>query len=259
MPKKQKKNKKVTIDLPATHPSLPKAPKKKKNKKVYFDMDVQDAIVRYNSLDPDKNQIERNKIYQEEIHKAFDKLCENIINTFKFEYFDDVYIDVKHETVAFLVMNIHKYDHTKGSKAFSYFSVVAKNYLILHNNANYKKYKTHHDISTLSNMSIKNNEKNSYLNDFIDDLIEYFEQNMSTIFKNSIDIDVAYAIIELFKKRDGIENFNKKSLYILIREMTNVNTSQITRVTNVFKKHYTKLLSRYDKYGTLADNKNKFF
>ena len=66
-------------------------------------------------------------------------------------------------------------------------------------------------------------------------------------------------ILELFKKRDGIENFNKKSLYILIREMTNVNTSQITRVTNIFKKYYTKLLSQYDKYGTLADNKNKFF
>ena len=235
-------------------------PKKKKaKKKLYFGMEVQDAIVRYNDLDPEKDQTKRNKIYQEEIHKAFDKLCENIINTFKFEYFDDVYIDVKTEVVSFLVMNMHKYDHTKGSKAFSYFSVVAKNYLILHNNANYKKYKTHHDISVLSNISVKNNEKNIFLNDFIDDMINYFEQNISTIFKNKTDIDIAYAIIELFKNRDGIENFNKKSLYILIREMTNVNTSQITRVTNIFKKYYIKLLNTYDKYGTLADKKNKFF
>ena len=255
----KKKNKKFEVKASDTHPSLPKAPKKKKNKKVYFDMDVQDGIVRYNALDPDKDQAERNKIYAEEIHYAFDKLCENIINTFKFEYFDDVYVDVKQETLSFLVMNMHKYDHTKGSKAFSYFSVVAKNYLILHNNANYKKYKTHHDISTLSSMSIKNNEKNLYLSDFIDDLIEYFERNISTIFKNSTDIDVAYAILELFKTRDGIENFNKKSLYILIREMTNVNTSQITRVTNIFKKYYKKLLIKYDKYGTLKDEKNKFF
>ena len=58
-------------------------PKKKKAKrKVYFGMEVQDAIVRYNDLDPDTQQSARNKIYQEEIHKAFDKLCENIINTF---------------------------------------------------------------------------------------------------------------------------------------------------------------------------------
>ena len=232
-------------------------PKKKKAKrKVYFGLEVQDAIIRYNDTD---NHILKNKIYQEEIHAAFDKLCENIINTFKFEYFDDVFEDVKTEVVSFLVMNMHKYDHTKGSKAFSYFSVVAKNYLILHNNTNYKKYKTHHDISTLSNISIKSNEKNSFLNDFIDDLVKYFEQNISTIFRNKTDIDVAYAIIELFKKRDDIENFNKKSLYILIREMTNVNTSQITRVTNVFKKYYIKLLSEYDRYGTLINKKNKFF
>ena len=80
----KKKNKKFEIDKSATHPSLPKVPKKKKGKKMYFDMDVQDAIVRYNSLDPDKDQAARNKIYQEEIHYAFDTLCENIINTFKF-------------------------------------------------------------------------------------------------------------------------------------------------------------------------------
>ena len=237
-----------------------KVPKKrgrpKSKKKLYFGPEVQDAIVRYNGSNKSS---ERNKIYQEEIHKAFDKLCENIINTFKFTYFDDGFEDVKTEVVSFLILNMHKYDHTKGSKAFSYFSVVAKNYLILHNNANYKKYKTHHDISTLSNMSTKSNEKNSFLNEFIDDMVIYFEQNISNIFKNSTDIDVAYAIIELFKNRDGIENFNKKSLYILIREMTNVNTSQITRVTNVFKKYYIKLLSEYDRYGTLINKKNKFF
>ena len=116
MPKKTKKTKEV----------VPKPPKKKKaKKKLYFGLDVQDAIVRYNDTD---NHVLKNKIYGEEIHKAFDKLCENIINTFKFTYFDYSFIDIKQETVSFLVMNMHKYDHTKGSKAFSYFSVVAKNY-----------------------------------------------------------------------------------------------------------------------------------
>ena len=110
---------------------------------MYFDENVQDAIIEYNSLDQTKDVSMRNKIYQERIHKAFDKLAENIINTFKFTYFDYGFEDVKHEVVAFMVMNIHKYDHTKGSKAFSYFSIVAKNYLILHNNNNYKKLKTH--------------------------------------------------------------------------------------------------------------------
>ena len=199
-------------------------PKKKKSKKKpYFGMDVQDAIVRYNDLDPVKDQSKRNKIYQEEIHKAFDKLCENIINTFKFEYFDDVYVDVKHETLAFLVMNMHKYDHTKGSKAFSYFSVVAKNYLILHNNPNYKRYCSHTSVDILNSKPISNNKK-EYFSDFLDQAIVYFENNVSNLFKNKKDIDVAYALIELMRGRNDIENFNKKALYILIREMTNTET-----------------------------------
>ena len=90
----------------------------KSKKRMYFDEVVQDAIIQYNMSD---NDVFRNKIYQEKIHPAFDKLCENIINTFKFTYFDDPFEDVKNEVVAFLVMNLHKYDHTKGSKAFSYF------------------------------------------------------------------------------------------------------------------------------------------
>ena len=233
--------------------------KKKKNKRVYFDMDVQDAIVRYNALDPDKNQAERNKIYQEEIHYAFDKLCENIINTFKFEYFDDVYVDVKHEVLAFLIMNIHKYDHTKGSKAFSYFSVVAKNYLILHNNANYKRYCSHTSVDVLNSKAVGGDRK-QYFSDFTEELIDYLEHNISNMFKSKKDIDVAYAIIELLKRRDEIENFNKKALYILIREMTNIETSYITKVVNVFKKEYKNLENQFGTKGMIDKHKkNKFF
>ena len=118
-------------------------PRKKSKRKVYFGQEVQDAIIEYNGS---TDSVERNVIYSTRIHKAFDKLAENIINTFKFTYFDYGFEDIKHEVVAFMVINMHKYDHTKGSKAFSYFSVVAKNYLILHNNNNYKKLKTHDDL-----------------------------------------------------------------------------------------------------------------
>lgn len=234
--------------------------RKPSKKKLYFDMDVQDAIVRYNSLDPDTHQSARNKIYAEEIHTAFDKLCENIINTFKFEYFDDVYVDVKAEVVSFLVMNIHKYDHTKGSKAFSYFSVVAKNYLILHNNANYKKYKIHTSIDILNTKEV-GGSRQGYFEDFTDEVVEYFEENISRLFKSKRDIDVAYSILELMRKRHEIENFNKKALYILIREMTNIETSYITKVVNVFKKEYRYLVNEFETKGVIDKHKkqNKFF
>ena len=229
--------------------------RKPSKKKLYFGMEVQDAIVRYNLAESTST---KNKIYQQEIHKAFDKLAENIINTFKFSYFDSPFEDTKAEVVSFLVMNIHKYDHTKGSKAFSYFSVVAKNYLILHNNNNYKKLKSHDDISVLDNKPISDNKKH-YLEDLTEEMIIYFEANISTIFKKKRDVDVAYSIIELFKRRNEIENFNKKSLYILIREMTNVNTVHITSVVNVFKKKYKTILSEFEETGTISKGKSKFF
>ena len=233
-----------------------KMPRKKKSK-VYFGKDVQDAIIRYN-LSEDFDI--KNKIYQNEIHKAFDKLAENIINTFKFTYFDDPFNDVKHEVVTFMVMNMHKYDHTKGSKAFSYFSVVAKNYLILHNNNNYKKLKTHDGMDVLDRHRSKDISNQSDMLTLTNEIIEYFDNNMNTIFKKDRDLKIGYAIIDLMKQRQDIENFNKKAIYILIREMTNVETAHITSVVNVLKKHYKKLINKYHKDGTIIiDSSGSFF
>lgn len=247
MPKKQKKTREVVPEIP-----------KKKNKRIYFDLDVQDAIVRYNTSDDD---VERSNIYGKEIHYAFDKLCENIINTFKFTYFDDVYEDVKCETVAFLVMNMHKYDHTKGSKAFSYFSVVAKNYLILHNNNNYKKYKTHDSVDVLNYKYDDSIDRVQNLKFFMDDMILFFENKIPEIFNKGKNIEIAYALLEILKNRENIEDFNKKAIYILVREMTDVKTSDITKVVNIFKTHYKKLQLEFHKYGYIDMNKRrgKFF
>tara|TARA_Y100001963_G_scaffold120216_1_gene168000 strand:- start:6109 stop:6804 length:696 start_codon:yes stop_codon:yes gene_type:complete len=229
--------------------------RKKSKKNMYFHEGVQDAIIKYNQSEDDNY---RSRIYGEEIHAAFDKLCENIINTFKFTYFDDVFEDVKAEVVSFLVMNMHKYDHTKGSKAFSYFSIVAKNYLILHNNANYKKLKLTHDISVLDYEKNHNHSDENYMNELTEEVIKYFDDNIPNIFKKQRDIDIAYSIIEILKRREEIENFNKKAIYILIREMTNVNTSKITSVVNTFKKHYSIILNNF--YGgDLKKGKKIFF
>ena len=119
--------------------------KKKRPKNYYFHQGTEKAIIRYNNSD---NPHLRNKIYNEHIRAAFDKLAENIIHTFKFYYFDVPSEDVKHEVVSFLYMNMHKFTEGKG-KAFSYFSIVAKNYLILNNNKNYKMGKIHSQMDVL--------------------------------------------------------------------------------------------------------------
>ena len=230
---------------------------KKKKRKVYFGQEVQDAIIEYNST---KRSSEKNIIYGTRIHAAFDKLAENIINTFKFTYFDDPFQDVKHEVVAFMVMNMHKYDHTKGSKAFSYFSVVAKNYLILHNNNNYKKMKTHDTMEVLDRHKSGNTINENDYNTLTNEMVQYFDDNMNTIFKKDRDLKIGYAIVDLMKQREEIENFNKKALYILIREMTDVETAHITSVVNVLKKHYKKLINKFYKTGTIThDTSGSFF
>ena len=225
---------------------------KKKKSRQYFTESTERAIIRYNNSD---NEILRNKIYQEHIEYPFQKLAENIIHTFKFYYFDVPSEDVKHEVVSFLVMNMHKFKAGKG-KAFSYFSIVAKNYLILHNNNNYKKMKQHEKLDVLDfkrslsseSSQVENAEANS---EFTELMLDYWDNNLNNVFKRKKDIRVADSVLELFRRRQNIENFNKKALYILIREMTGSNTQHITRVINVMKKYISEMQKEFFTTGDL--------
>ena len=226
--------------------------KKKKTKNYYFNIGTEKAIIRYNKSD---DVFLKNKIYNEHISFAFDKLAENIIHTFKFYYFDVPSEQVKHEVVSFLVMNIHKFKEGKG-KAFSYFSIVAKNYLILHNNKNYKNYKIHDKMDVLDygnniRASQELREIASFNREYVDQMLDYWEENLPNIFRRQKDILVADAVLEMFRRRENVENFNKKALYILIREMTGSKTQHITRIVNVMKKYNSGLMSEFQNTGQL--------
>ena len=226
--------------------------KRRKKSKMYFGQPVQDAVIRYNETD---NLAIKNRIYSEHIAKAFDKLAENLIHTFKFYYFDFPLNEVKHEVVSFMVMQMPKYQSDKG-RAFSYFSVVGKNWLILHNNNNYKKMKTHDDISRLDYKRevFAENTKDTvdeFNREFVLQMLEYWENNLTNIFRRQKDILVADAVLELFRRRLNIENFNKKALYIMIREMTGSNTQHITRVINQMKRYYFNMMSEFTSDGNI--------
>tara|TARA_Y100000114_G_scaffold100684_1_gene93803 strand:+ start:196 stop:945 length:750 start_codon:yes stop_codon:yes gene_type:complete len=224
--------------------------KRRKKSKVYFGTPVQEAIIRYNEC---SNPAIRNRIYQEHIHAAFEKMAENLIHTFKFYYFDYPFEEVKAEVVSFLVMQMPKYKADKG-RAFSYFSVVGKNYLILNNNNNYKKMKIHDDIVKLDykrNVSSEsvNETVDEFNSEFVLQMLEYWDNNITNIFHRQKDILVADSVLELFRKREYLENFNKKALYIMIREMTGSNTQHITRVINEMKKYYFSMLQEFSEVG----------
>ena len=237
-------------------------PKKKKRgrkptKKQYFSIVNEKAIVYYNQ---EKNYLKRNKLYRDYIDYPFNKLVENIIHTFKFYYFDVPYQDVKAEVVAFLNEKIHKFTEGKG-KAFSYFSIIAKNYLIIANNANYAKMKARTDVTVIDDSrdlggEMQYSDYQEGLKDFTDQFVNYYITNLNTIFTNKRDIIVADTLLELFRIRDNIENFNKKALYILIRERTGLKTQNITKVVNIMKKHYAAMYLNYTHRGFIGTHKS---
>ena len=150
-------------------------------------------------------------------------------------------------------MNMHKFKEGKG-KAFSYFSIVAKNYLILHNNKNYKHYKSHDKMDVLDySNNIREKEDSfevaSFNQEYVDQMLIYWEENLPNIFRRQKDILVADAVLEMFRRRQNIENFNKKALYILIREMTGSKTQHITRIVNLMKKYNTQLIKEFRNTG----------
>ena len=210
---------------------------------VYFTQKTEDAIVRYN------NEIDfsiKSKIYESEIHPAFFKLTENIVHTFKFYYTEVENIeDLQHEVIIFLLSKIHLFDPSKGAKAYSYFGTIAKRYLILDNQKNYKKR-----VETAPVEEINDDSKHSYeldlsssnLSVFMDEYINYCTQNIYKIFPREGDARIADAVLELFRKREHLTIFNKKALYIYVREIIDAKTPKITKVSNklyeIFKYNY---------------------
>lgn len=229
-------------------------PRKRKPKepRIYFTQDTEDAIVEYLAT---VDTAERNRIYNERIEYGFYKLAENIIHTFKFYYTDtDTIEELKHEVITFLLEKLHLYNPTKG-KAFSYFGTIAKRYLIVYNENNYKKLQERADVdeSDDDQMQLYEHDKNLENifneNNFMDQYIKYIDTHIYKLFPKKQDAQTADAIVELFRKRETLEIFNKKALYIYIREITDVSTPQITKIIKKLKLIYIQLYNEYYQHG----------
>lgn len=254
------KEPKVKFEVPKVilEPSVVtiKAKKPKKTSVMYFTQDTENAVVEYNK---EENVELRDKLYNERIKYSFEKLVENIFNTFKFTYFDTSPLEIQKETVAHLVANISKYQPDKG-KAFGYFSIIAKHYLIFHNNNNYKRFKQNVDISdTPSETSVclqveDAHHKNTEMTEFMKMMIDYWEKHVGKIFTKQKDLNIANAVIELFRNSDRIDAFNKKALYLYIREISACKTQQITKVINKMKQYQTNITKSYVSHGILQNN-----
>ena len=236
-----------------------KKKERKKKSKVYFTTETEDAIVDYSR---EKNPILKNIIYNERIKYPFEKLAENIINTFSFSYIPESYEDIKTAVVSHMLIQIDKYDKAKG-KAFSYFSIMVKNYLIILNNQYYAELKSHYSIQAgdkndqyeFDIMDEDHDKKNlkDENSEFIKIIVEYWEKNIPFVFKKRRDMDIAQAVLELLSNVSSLEFFNKKALYLLIREMTGHKTQYITRVLTRMQTHYKSIKESYQSTGTVEE------
>lgn len=248
-------HKKVSKKSKAVIPK--KKERKKRISKHYFTEETQTAIIRYNKT---KDPAVRNTIYNQFIKYPFEKLVENMINTFKFSYFEESKADIQARTVSFLVMQLHKYRGGKG-KAFSYFGQIAKNYLILQNNNTYKKLKSHdridigsvneHQEFELRDLTNDLNQTNNDTEEFIAMMIKFWDRYAVNVFKKQRDIMIVTTLMELFKRSQSIENFNKKAIYLYLREMTGFRTQYITKVINKLEPYYKKMINCYYDEGIL--------
>jgi hypothetical protein len=224
------------------------AAKRKKKSNVYFTKITDFAISAYNQTT--NNAVLREKIYRRFIYPAFMKMAENLINKVKPTYIDSSFLDLQTDLVTYLTERLNKFNPAAG-KAYSYYTRTSFNYLIAENQKAYSKLKADTmelDIDEQRNIitEIHNDEMQETLRYFMDAYINYCYDNLNYIFNNSVDIHVADSVLHIFESRENIEDFNKKALYIFIRERTGLETSNITRVVKVLKQIYVDKFLEYE-------------
>jgi hypothetical protein len=224
---------------------MAKRAKKKSNN--YFTKITELAIIGYNKSD---STIRREKIYRRFIYPAFMKLAENLINKMKPDYIDSSFQDLQTDLVTFLTARLDKFNPEAG-KAYSYYTRTSFNYLIAENQKGYAKLKQNTETINVDEQrnimsEIHNDEMRETLHYFMDAYIEYCYENLNFIFTNSTDIHVADSILHIFETRENIEDFNKKALYIFIRERTGLETTNITRVIKTLKQLYETKFKEYE-------------
>ena len=213
----------------------------KKNKNYYFTQIHEDAIVRYAQTNCIR---ERTELYVKWIRPAFNEMVDKIVFTYKFTNLPNCDV-LRDECKIWLMTILDKYDPNKGSKAFSYFSVITKNWFIHKvkrqqkrnkREINYdnlpKKFEEEYLSSDESYLSTR--EEQEFWDSFYGEL-----KSWNTIQMKENDLRVYKAINVLFESRDDIEIFNKKAIYLYLREITGLNTKQIVNSLKKFRKRYT--------------------
>jgi len=231
-------------------------PRKKSNKKHYFTKVHENAIIDYcSSQDPKL----RNDLYKEFIGPVFDEMVDKIVYTYKFTSLPNIDA-LREDCKNWLITVLNKFDPSKGSKAFTYFSVVSKNWFIAEVKKTSKKAKrevhlddyyfsseTSTTISNSMQQLVVHNEYHNQRNHF--EFFSHLKQEIEDWKKLPLRANeqkTIQAIEILFKESENIEIFNKKAIYLYIREITGLNTKQVVSSLNKIRKRYSEFKKEWD-------------
>ena len=222
--------------------------RKKKSKNQYFTHEHEKAIVQYANTEDLKI---RTELYIHFIQPVFDEMVDKIVYTYKFTTLPNI-DPLKEECKIWLTTILDKFNPDSGSKAFSYFSVVTKNWFIHKVKKNSRRTRTEiqYDNIPLEMEQEYLATENEYL-----DKREQFEF-WQHLFKEIGEWDklklkdnerkVLKAIQILFENADDIEIFNKKAIYLYIREITGLNTKQVVNNLNKIRIKYRSFKYKWD-------------
>ncbi|NBO24812.1 MAG: hypothetical protein EBU93_06220 [Chlamydiae bacterium] len=239
--------------------SVDESKKDPKLSRMYFNQNTQAAIMQYQQT-PEKK--EREKLYVQEILPAFEKLAENLINIHKFTALHDTYDDLKNDCVNFLFETIHKFDGSRGTNAFSYFNVVAKNWLIIRTKQKAQRVKravSLDDPDALSANEYKIIEEH-YVVPSIESLIESHSTPTNVLellyeirgkVKTENELVCINSIITIFENVEDVDLLNKSAILLYMRELSGLSPKQLTTTMQMIKKYYRKLKVESPKYDFL--------
>jgi len=228
--------------------------KKKEKNKFYFGEETDLAIVEYqlelSKENPSPEILQ--KIFVSRIQPAFEKLVENLIFVYKFHTLGEIDV-LKDDCISFLVENIHKFDKSRGKKAFSYFNVMGKHWFIQEVKKRKRKNKLNvsFDKTAIKSLEKDNNDAVVFsLEDVIfnKEFIENLKEEMSKWrdkFHKDQEVKVLEAILLLFENPDLVPIYNKKAIYFYIREISGLNTKQVVTNLGKFKKKYSLFKKKY--------------
>ena len=225
--------------------------KTKSKKNYYFNDNTQIKLQEYQECE---TKAGKEKIYIEYIMPAFEELAVKLISVYKYNASNEDMNHLKNDCVTFLYETIHKWDASKGKKAFSYFNVVAKNWLTIQTRRINKNVRRSVNIDVTELMSYQ--EKESLRNRDLDyesspediirsrqvngTIIEAVEKMTASLTKEN-DIKCARAIIMMFETIDTLDMFNKRGVFIYLREASGLDSSELSSSLSRIRKIYKKL------------------